>query len=311
MKQRSSLPLVAVTSLALFAFGCSKKEESATQLADSSSATTPAAASGPSGASSTDDWSWADNAGASGASGAATTEPEQDRSSAINLPPEPPRPAPPSTPRAPRPKPPAARPAPEPAAAPAPAPKPEPVKVTYSAPMGTQMTFELDQPLMSASSQVGEAFTATISADVTDGRGRVVLPAGTRLRGTVTQAVPAKKADKKSFIAYSIAEAQLPDGTLVQVSASERREGKGWTKKDGAIIGGSAGGGALAGGIIGGDAKGAAIGAVLGAAIGSGVALSKRGEDVTINAGESITLPLEAAVSVDRTEMVMPVSTSN
>ena len=173
------------------------------------------------------------------------------------------------------------------------------------------MTFALDQPLMSASSQVGEAFTATISADVTDGRGRVVLPAGTRLRGTVTQAVPAKKADKKSFIGYSIAEAQLPDGTLVQVSASERREGKGWTKKDGAIIGGSAGGGALAGGIIGGDAKGAAIGAVLGAAIGSGVALSKRGEDVTINAGESITLPLDASVSVERIEMVMPVSTSN
>lgn len=316
MKNRSSLPIVGLAVAALLGSGCSKKDETATQLSETTGS--PAAASGPAAESSKDDWAWADSAstGASGPAIVAVTEPEQEPSQPIELSEEPPAPA---APRPSKPKPPAARPAPaperEPEAAPAPepapAPKPEPVKVTYAAPAGTSLGFQLDQPLSSATSQVGETFTGTLSADVTDGRGRVVLPAGTRVLGKVTQAVPAKKAEKKSFLAYSLEQAQLPDGTLVAIAAGQRLEGKGWTKKDGAIIGGSAGGGALAGGVIGGDAKGAAIGAVLGAAIGSGVALSKKGEDVTVNAGETITVPLDAEVVVERIEMVMPVATSN
>ena len=94
------------------------------------------------------------------------------------------------------------------------------------------------------------------------------------------------------------------------MSIGERTEGKGWTKKQGATIGGAAAGGALLGQILGHDTKSTAAGAIVGGAIASGVVMSKKGEDVAIPASQDITLPLEQTVRVERLERASPVTTS-
>ena len=296
---RSILPMAAVAAL-LVAGACSRKEEPAPQPTASNTATSQQ--SGPAS-----DWSWADEPATQQPAPAAQPAPSAVPQPVAEAPPpqriEPP---PAAKPRAtPRPAPP---PREEPAPtnrlerAPAPPPEPEPVKVSYVAPAGTQATFHLDSELSSDTAQVGEAVHATLAADVADAAGHVVLPAGTKLSGTVTQAVAAKKTKKKSFLAYSLTSAELPDGTIVPISLGEQLEGKGWTKKDGAIIGGSAAGGALLGQILGHDTKSTAAGAVIGGAIGSGVAMSKKGEDVVLPAGENHSLPLGTTVTVERLE---------
>jgi hypothetical protein len=175
-----------------------------------------------------------------------------------------------------------------------------PAKVAYTAPAGASIEVRLDTALDSATATVGQAVSATLDSDLTDGAGHVILPRGTRLSGTVTEAVSARKVQKKSVLAYQLTSAQLPDGTTVAIAAGQRVEGKGYTKKDGAIIGGSAAGGAVLGQVLGGDTESTAVGAIVGGAIGSGVALSKKGEDVQIAAGTIAALSMERPVTVER-----------
>jgi len=127
-----------------------------------------------------------------------------------------------------------------------------------------------------------------------------VLPRGTRLEGQVTEVTSAKKVKKKSSLAWQFTKATLPDGSTATISAGQHLEGKGYTKKDGAIIGGSAAGGALLGQILGGDSKSTAGGAIVGGAIGSAVSMSRKGEEVEVAPGSAISLTLDTPVTVER-----------
>jgi hypothetical protein len=293
---RLLVPCVLASSLVVA--GCSKKEEPPAPEPIPVAAATPPA---PTGASGGTDWSWADHP----ATPAATTPPP------VATPPEsepshPITPAPPADRPKPREKPESTNHLSKPnhanEPAPAPEPEPEPVTVRYTANAGTGATLRLDHEVSSATAQVGDAVTGTLASDLTDSSGHVVLPAGTKLSGTVTEATSAKKVQKKSSVAFALTEAELPDGERVSISIGKHAEGKGWTKKQGAIIGGSAAGGAILGQILGHDTKSTAAGAVVGGAIASGVVMSKKGEDVTIPAGEEMTLPLDVGVTVEHVE---------
>lgn len=287
------VPAIAV--LALTSASCSKKDEA--PIVD-----TRAGATAPAGASA-DEWAWADAPG--GASGARPAGPtalpplsaEVTEARPVTTPPAPTASKPKPRPTRPR------EPVNEFEDAPAidDKPAPAPVKVSYTAAAGSTAEVKLDATLDSATAQVGQAVTATLESDMTDGAGHVVLPRGTKLVGTVTEAVSARKVKKKSSLAVQFTEAQRPDGTKVAVSAGQRLEGRGYTKKDGAIIGGSAAGGAVLGQVLGGDTQSTAAGAILGGAIGTGVALSKKGEDVQVDAGTLISLTMERPVTVETT----------
>jgi hypothetical protein len=212
----------------------------------------------------------------------------------------------PEKPKAPKPKP-QPKPAPEETKEPVnlltQAPAPQPVKVTRTLQAGTTLPLTLSNGVNSGTSQLGDPVEAVLAADVVDAEGHVVLPAGTRVVGTVTNVVPAKKMEKKSHLAFHFDEAVLPDGSRMPVSAGRALEGKGWTKKDAGIIGGSAAGGALLGQVVGHDTGSTVAGAVLGGAIATGARASKKGEDVGIEAGTALDLPLEVDASVTREEM--------
>jgi hypothetical protein len=292
---RNRIALTTVLALSALAFGCSRKAE--VQVSQDAGTTQKG-----------DEWSWADASGASGPS-AATAPPsttiETPTSHPIETPPPPPTPSRPATKTPSKPTnrletpPEEHRPYEDEVHEGTTHPAPEP-KRAYTAPAGTSATVHLDTALDSATAQVGQEVSATLAADLTDSAGDVVLPAGTHLTGSVTEAVPAKKVDKKSALAFQLNTAHLHDGTRVPISMGTRLEGKGWTKKDGAIIGGSAAGGALLGQILGGDTKSTAAGAVLGGAIGSGVSMSKKGEDVSLPASTEMSLHLEGPVTVER-----------
>ncbi len=165
---------------------------------------------------------------------------------------------------------------------PIPPPPPPPVVV----PAGTTLTVRLGQAVGSKISQVGTAFTGSVSTPITID-GKMAIPAGSNITGTVTDA---KKAGR--FKGGAVLSLQLDSVTVkghqynIQTSSfGQTSTGKG--KRTAVAIGGGTGAGAAIGGLAGGG-KGAAIGALVGATAGTvGAATGNR----------DIQLPAESALS--------------
>src|SRR2546422_747758 len=74
-----------------------------------------------------------------------------------------------------------------------PAPKPAaPTTLTLAA--GTRVGLTASDSISTRSAKAGDAFTATVGQDVKDASGHVVIPAGSRVEGTITAADPAAAA---------------------------------------------------------------------------------------------------------------------
>jgi hypothetical protein len=165
---------------------------------------------------------------------------------------------------------------------PPPPPPPKPVVV----PAGTVLTIRLGQALGSKTSQVGTAFTGSVSTPITID-GKMVIPSGSDITGIVKDA---KKAGR--FKGAAVLSLHLDSITvkghqynIETESVDQTSTGKG--KRTAGFIAGGAGGGAAIGGLAGGG-KGAAIGALAGAAAGTvGAATGNR----------DIKLPAESALS--------------
>lgn len=120
---------------------------------------------------------------------------------------------------------------------------------------------------------------------------KVVVPAGSEVRGRVTAAVPSGRVKTRARLAFDFDTLVLQGkehsiGTLaVDVTAGDTH------KKDAATIGIGAGAGAIVGAIIDGK-KGAGIGAVIGGATGTGVVLSNTGKEIELGSGTRVTVKL-------------------
>lgn len=169
---------------------------------------------------------------------------------------------------------------------PAAEPTPEPVIV----PEGTALPLRLETPLSTRTNTPGDSVLATLASDVRVGE-RIVLPAGTEVRGRVTAALRPGKVKGRAHLAFDFDRVvrkgrELPvELRAVDILGPESH------KRDAGIIGGGAGAGALIGAIVGGK-KGAAIGAGVGAGAGTGVVLSTRGKEVEVPAGSRISVKL-------------------
>jgi len=161
-------------------------------------------------------------------------------------------------------------------------------------PEGTEMTVRLEQPLSSRTARVEDRFDATVARPVyVDGR--VVVPDGSRVQGTVTVADSAQRPARGGKLSLSFDRLYLDDGSTVDLGARivQVREdiGSGGTVKQGAI-------GAAIGGILGkviGGTKGAIVGVLLG---GAGGAITSSGDDVELPEGTVFTLQLDRAATV-------------
>ena len=212
-------------------------------------------------------------------------------------------PAVPPAPRPPAPRPvskPAPKPAPEPTTKqePAPAPKPEPVVKTVAA--GTDLDVELLDGASSTTSQAGDAVRARVTkAIVLDGL--TVVPEGTIIHGTVTEAIPLKKIGGAASLGLRFDTLELPGGARTAIATGLHEKGKSETGKDAGTIAGATAGGALLGRLFsknGDETKGTLIGAVIGAAAGTGAAAATKGKEVELPAGTPLALHLDQPLTI-------------
>jgi hypothetical protein len=161
---------------------------------------------------------------------------------------------------------------------------------------GTDIQVRLEQSLSSRTARLEDRFDATVVRAIHSG-GRVVLPAGTRVRGIVQAAEAAERPAKPGRLDLTFDTLTLPNGPRMDIrtrviSIKEDLD-KGDTAK-------KAGMGALLGAVLGrvvGGTKGALIGLVVG---GGGAIVATKGDDVELPEGSVLTLRLERPLTVRR-----------
>jgi hypothetical protein len=170
-------------------------------------------------------------------------------------------------------------------------------------PTGTAMTFRVDETISTQSSHRGDRFTGTLTADVTGVEGDVVLPAGTKARWVVNQAISDGGLGGGSVLAVRLEAIRLNDAWVLAegtVTATELQLDEGDSNAETAAkIGVGAAAGAIVGQLLGKDTKGAVTGAAAGAALGTVVALSTRSGAATIPAGSRIEVRLDRSLVLD------------
>jgi hypothetical protein len=168
------------------------------------------------------------------------------------------------------------------APAPKPAPKPARAKVpaTANLPGGSEFEVMLVNEVASNIALAGDPVEGRVVNSVRVD-GRTVIPGGSRVEGVISEVQKAKHIGGHAMIAVAWTGVVLPDGGSLAIEGGLLMEAKGTTKKDTAIIAGSAVGGAILGKVLGGDSKDAAIGAVVGGGVGTAVA-AKRGDEAIL-----------------------------
>jgi hypothetical protein len=209
-----------------------------------------------------------------------------------------PAPAAPEAPKpvATKPKP---KPAPKPAPAPAPAPAPEPLALSS----GTLIATAVDYEIHSRVNKPGEVVTTTVSSDVTDSRGRVVIPAGSRITMTITEIHESEnKGDKTGKLTLTPTEVAIAGRSYPIVASAEALDRQLQDRKtnagDVAKVGAGAAAGAIVGRVIGGNTKGAVIGGILGGAVGTQRAIETQDRDVVVPAGSRVQLTLQSGLTI-------------
>ena len=160
---------------------------------------------------------------------------------------------------------------------------------------GTAVNVSVSTQITTETANVGDTWTGEIKDNVIVGD-RVVFPAGSTVSGVISQVIPAKKGDRAT-LGLSVTSINA-NGTSHPVNAKMEPIIAGSTRARnvGAVAGG-AGAGALIGKAVGGG-KGALIGGLIGgAAAGTGVAASK-GYQVVLKEGTVLTFSVAEATRI-------------
>ena len=263
MRPRVAASLLAAV-IALGLAGCKKKEEATT---------TPPAT--------TDQQAQQAQQAQPAGPPAQTTQPATGQQAAAPAP----APAPATSPEA---APPAAAPVAE--APPPPPPPPPPIVI----PTGTNVVFRVSSTLSSKTSQDGQVFTGTLANGIAS-HGKVVIPAGSSVTGTVSEAKSAGKFKGEAILAIRLTSVNVR-GVPRNITTDEyvvTQKGKG--KRTAVVIGGGTGAGALIGGLAGGG-KGALIGGLIGAGAGTAGAAFTGNKELTIPAESAVTVRTTAPI---------------
>ena len=163
-------------------------------------------------------------------------------------------------------------------------------------PMGTQLDVRLGSSLSSKTASVGDLWTGTLVKPVIED-GREVLPAGSRVEGTVVSAEPAQRGSR-ARIELGVRAVRIEDRKIaLRADADPVVAGSPRARNIGAIAGGAAVG-ALLGKAIGGDAEDAAKGALVGGAVATGAVAASKGYQVELRHGTTITFLVSKEVAV-------------
>ena len=184
--------------------------------------------------------------------------------------------------------------APAPVTSAAAPPPPAPARTQTSAsggevPTGTELDVRLQNSLNSGTAQVEDRFEATTLVDV-GVNGRVVIPAGSVMRGVITNVEPATRTNRTARLTVSFDQVTV-DGTAYPIrgTVSQAIEGEG-IRGETTRIGAGAGVGAIIGGLLGG-VKGALAGILIG---GGGTIAATEGKEVQLPQGAVLRVRLDS-----------------
>jgi outer membrane lipoprotein SlyB len=185
-----------------------------------------------------------------------------------------------------------------PAAAPAPAPAPPPARAQTTAspnevPAGTELDVRLQNSLNSGTAKVEDRFEGTTLVDL-NVNGRVLIPAGSVMRGVLTSVEPATRTNRTAKMTVSFDQVTVNGrsypmrGTVTQAIEGEGIRGE--TARAGA--------GAAVGGIIGavlGGVKGALLGVLIG---GGGTIAATEGKEVDLPQGTVLRVRVDSPLQI-------------
>ena len=155
-------------------------------------------------------------------------------------------------------------------------------------PTGTEIDLRLQTALSSKTNQVEDRFEATTVVDLRQD-GRVLIPAGSRVRGVVTAVEDAGRIERKGRLSLSFDQITLNGRTYpIRGTVTEALEAGGY-KDDADKIGTGAAVGGIIGGILGG-LKGALAGILIG---GGGVVAATEGQNVELAPGTVLRMRLD------------------
>ena len=166
----------------------------------------------------------------------------------------------------------------------------------YTIPAGTVLPLRLTSAVASDANQIEDAVSASVRQDlILDGS--LVVPAGSQVAGRLVDVERSGRVKGRARLAMRFTMLkQEGDEYDIRTEAVERVAAA--TKgEDATKIGIGAGAGAALGAVLGGG-SGAAKGAAIGAAAGTGAVLATRGEEVRLEAGETVDTRLTAPLVV-------------
>jgi hypothetical protein len=231
----------------------------------------------------------ASNASADSTARNLTLAPAESSAAMRDMPATPP-PAPPVT--APVTRPPVERPRP-PAA---------PVPTTVTLASGTRFDMAAGDTITSRTAKVGDPFTARVVDDVRNAAGKVVIPAGSQVNGTISDVKPAPNPNTPGTLTLAVSSITIRgtnyplDATIDSLETVHK--GRGITTGDAAKVGAGAAAGAILGRVIGGNKKGTIIGGIVGGAVGAGVAQTSKDSDIVLPAGAHIIVTVTKPLTV-------------
>src|SRR5262245_5496229 len=163
-------------------------------------------------------------------------------------------------------------------------------------PVGTEFDVRLQDPLSSKTNEVEDRFEATTLVDLKDDRGRVLVPAGSVMRGVVSAVKRASRMERTGSMTVAFDQVTINNRSFpMRATVTQALESEG-IKGEAGKIGIGAGAGAILGAIIGG-AKGALAGILIG---GGGTIAATEGKDVELPVGTVLRVRVDSPLSLAR-----------
>jgi hypothetical protein len=163
-------------------------------------------------------------------------------------------------------------------------------------PVGTEFDVRLQNSLSSGTALVEDRFEATTMVDLRDDRSRVLVPAGSTMRGVVSSVTKATRTERTGKLTVAFDRVTIDGqsypirGTVSQALESEGIRG------EAGKIGIGAGAGAILGAILGGT-KGALAGIIIG---GGGTIAATEGKNVELPAGTVLRVRMDSPLTLQR-----------
>lgn len=168
---------------------------------------------------------------------------------------------------------------------------------------GTRVEAAIQNSLSSRINKAGETLQASVTSDVKNAHGVVVIPAGSSVVLTIVQLDPGNDQIRPDGRLALAVNSVMVKGDVHAVTAelepvAHHLEGRGITKDEAARIGAGTVIGAVAGQVIGKNTKSTVVGGAVGAVAGTAVALHYAYRDVIVSAGTPIAFTLTQALSI-------------